>query len=119
MDIFIILAIGGVVLSAIGGLIWWVIVFLFVKKAVGAVGPVRHDLDYILPNIEALLRQAASTPTGQLPLNQQTEVMNMFMQAQNQMNQLDGLHRQRYENRVGELMSMGASAGIDWTPGSY
>ena len=116
MDIFIVLAIGGVVLSAIGGLIWWVIAFLFVKSAVGSA---QHDIDNILPNIEAILRQAANTPTGQLPLIQQTEVMNMFLQAQNQMSQLDGLHRQRYENRVGELMSMGASVGIDWSPGSY
>jgi hypothetical protein len=116
MDIFPIIVIIGVVLSAIGGTIWWVIVFLFVKTAVGSA---QHNLDNLLPNIEATLRQAAGTPTGQLPLNQQTEVMNMFLQAQNQMNQLDGLHRRRYENRVGELMSMGASVGIDWSPGSY
>ena len=116
MDIFPIIVIIGVVLSAIGGIIWWVIVFLFVKSAVGTA---QQDLDNLLPNIEAMLHQATSTPAGKLPLHQQTEVMNMFLQAQNQMNQMDGLYRQRYENRVGELMSMGASAGIDWSPGSY
>ena len=116
MDFFFLIVIIGAVLSAIGGIIWWVIVFLFVKSAVGSA---QRDLDNLLPNIEAMLRQAASTPTGELPPHQQTQVMNMLMQAQNQMNQLDGLYRQRYENRVGELMGMGASVGIDWSPGSY
>ena len=116
MDMFIVILIAGTVLSVIGGIIWWVIVFLCASSAVSAA---QHDLNSLLPNIEAMLHQAASTPTGKLPPQQQTQVMSMMLQAQNQMNQLDGLYRQRYENRVGELMNMGASVGIDWSPGSY
>lgn len=116
MDLFIWLVVIGVVLSAIGGIIWWVIVFLFVKSAVSAA---QRELDRLLPNIEGMLRQAANTPTGKLTGQQQAQIMNMMMRAQNQANQLDGLYRQRYENRVSELMGMGASVGIDWSPGNY
>jgi hypothetical protein len=116
MDFIIWLIIFGAVLSAIGGIIWWVIVFFFIKSAVSSA---QRDLDRLLPNIERMLRQATNTSTGQPDSQQQAQLMNMMMQAQNQMHQLDDLHRQRYENRVGDLMGMASSAGIDWTPGSY
>lgn len=40
----------------------------------------------------------------------------MMLQYRNQMAQLDRLHRDQYEVRLGELQSMAANAGIDWTP---
>ena len=43
----------------------------------------------------------------------------MMLQAQNRMHQLDDLSRQRYETRMADLGGMAASAGIDWSPGSY
>lgn len=116
MDFIIWMAIIGGVLSAIGGAIWWVIVFIFAKSAVRSA---QQDLDRLLPNIERMLRQAAHTPSRQLDSQQQAQLMNMMMQAQNQMHQLDGLHRQRYDLRVGELMGMASQAGIDWKPDSY
>lgn len=116
MDLIIWLIIVGAVLSAFGGIIWWVIVFFFIKSAVSSA---QRDLDRLLPGIERMLRQSTDTSGGQLDSQQQAQLINMMMQAQNQMQQLDGLHRQRYETRVGDLMGMAASAGIDWTPGSY
>jgi len=116
MDFVFWLVILGVVLSAIGGIIWWVIVFFFIKSAVSSA---QRDLDRLLPNIERMLTQATNTPSGQLGSQQQAQLMNMMTQAQNQMHQLDDLHRQRYETRAGDLMGMASSAGIDWTPGSY
>ena len=43
----------------------------------------------------------------------------LLMQAQNQMTQINDISRQRYETRIGELSGMAASAGFDWSPGSY
>jgi hypothetical protein len=116
MDLMLLFVIIGVVLSAIGGIIWWVIVFFFIGSAVRSV---QRDLDRVLPNIELMLSQAADTPSGQLNSQQKAQIVNMMMRAQNQMGQLDGIYRQRYETRVGDLMGMASAAGIDWTPGSY
>jgi len=40
----------------------------------------------------------------------------MILQYHNQMAQLDRLHQAQYEARLGELQSIAANAGIDWTP---
>lgn len=116
MDFIILLVIFGVVLSAIGGIIWWVVVFFFIGSAVRSA---QRNLDQLLPNMELMLSQAVGTPSGHLNSQQQAQIVNMMMQAQNQMSQLDGIYRQRYETRVGDLMGMASAAGIDWTPGSY
>jgi hypothetical protein len=44
------------------------------------------------------------------------QLATMFLQYRNQMAQLDQLHQARYEARLGELQSMAANAGLDWTP---
>lgn len=116
MDIILWIIIIGAMLSALCGVIWWIIVFFSVNSAATSA---QRDLDRLLPNIEYMLRQAPNTSYGQLNPHQQAKLVNMMMKAQNQMHQLEGLHRQHYENRVGELMSMASSAGIDCTAGSY
>jgi hypothetical protein len=116
MDFFFWLIILGVVLSAIGGLIWWIIVFFFVKSAVGIA---QRELDRLLPDIEMMLQQASHSPSGRFGAHQKSNLVSMMLQAQNQVQQLNGLHRQRYENRVGDLMGMAAQAGIDFSPGSF
>ena len=57
--------------------------------------------------------------SGQMSPQQKAQIAQMLTQANTHMNQLNDLSRQRYENRVGDLMGMAASAGIDWTPGSF
>jgi TolA-binding protein len=103
------------VISMIGGVLWWVFFFVAVTTSVRNV---QQNLNQLLPSLEQQLRQANAAP-GQINASQQANILQMLMQAQNQMHQLDGIHRMRYENRVGDLMGMAANAGIDWRPGDY
>ncbi len=111
MDIFYWIMILGVV-SMVGGVLWWVFFFFAVTSAARSA---QHNLNQLLPSLEQQLRRINTAP-GHINASQQANIMQMLMQAQNQMHQLDGIHRMRYENRVGELMGMAANAGIDWRP---
>jgi hypothetical protein len=113
MDFIIWLVIFGAVVSAIGGIIWWVIVFFIIKSGVRLA---QQNLDQLLPDIERMLRQTTNSLTGQLDSQQQALVVNMMMRAQNNMHQLDDLHRQRYEIRVGKIRGKASEIGIDLSP---
>jgi hypothetical protein len=64
----------------------------------------------------AQLNQMFQAAAGQMTPQQKSEFMQKLMQANMQMGQLDDLARQRYDNRMSDLMGMAGSAGIDWTP---
>jgi len=73
--------------------------------------------------IEAQLRQAeamakALSASGASPAQQRQllALLQALSSHSNQSSQLQGIYRQRYETRVGELMGMAASAGLDWKP---
>lgn len=131
---FITLLIGAAIASVVGPIIWFLVVALVVKKSydasvnIGATGFGSSELDALIVQLDQMIRaaNAASGPsptgapnTANLTPQQQLQIQTMLMQAQNQMTQLDNLGRQRYETRLADLTGMAASAGIDWTPGSY
>lgn len=115
MDIFFWVIVIAVVLSAVGGVIWWLVVILVVGAAVRQA---QRNLNSLLPEIERMLQQAQNMSPGQLKLHE-GEIVSKLMQARSQMSDLDGIHRARYENRMGELMGVASQAGIDWTPPPY
>ena len=131
---FIILIIGAVIASIVGPIMWILIAAFVVKKSlsastnIGATGFGNPDLDTLLVQLDQMIRAANAAPgrspggarnTANLSPQQQLQIQAMMMKAQNQMTQLDNLGRQRYETRMADLSGMAASAGIDWTPGSY
>ncbi len=131
---FITLLIVAAIASVVGPIIWFLVVAFVVKKSydasanIGATGFGSSELDALIVQLDQMIRaaNAASGPsptgapnTANLTPQQQLQIQTMLMQAQNQMTQLDNLGRQRYETRLADLSGMAASAGIDWTPGSY
>ena len=106
----VILIIGGVV--SVAGFIIWIVFFVWLAKS--AFKQAESQLGQLLPQIDQMLKAA-----DQMSPQQKNQIAQMLMQANTQMGQLNDLSRQRYENRVGELMGMAANAGIDWTPGSF
>ena len=102
-------------LSMIGGIAWCV----FILSSVFSVSrSAEQNLNQLLPNLEQQLRQANYIKPVNMRASQQAQILQMIMQTQNQMHQLDDIHRMRYENRVGHLMGMAANVGIDWNPGN-
>src|SRR2546430_14648017 len=98
MEIFFVLFIIFAVLSALGSLAGWVFVIWLAKKAVtAAVG----NLDSLLPQITAQLHAYRSMPPAQRG-NKNQEIVAMMLKAQQQMRQINDVHRARYEAKVGE-----------------
>jgi ElaB/YqjD/DUF883 family membrane-anchored ribosome-binding protein len=87
----------------------------FVWLAKKSLSGAQRDLNRILPNLEQLICSYSTLPPGQ-QMQQRMEIMNMLTQANNQMRNLQDIHRQRYDLRMSELQGMAADAGIDWTP---
>src|SRR5688572_27119839 len=98
-----------VFLSIIGSLLWWV---FWIGLAIYAATKACQSLDAMLPDLEALLRQAQTVPLHQRPVIQ-NEITRRMAEANRQMSQLKDLQRQQYEVRVGELYGIAAEAGID------
>lgn len=73
------------------------------------------QLDTLLPQIEAQLRNYQNLPAAQR-MGQNPQLAAMLLKAQNEMRQIDALHKARYETRVGDIAGMAASAGIDFKP---
>lgn len=136
---FLVLIIAAPILTVSGWLVWVVIFGFIVKKGFDSVassntsssfgGGVGYgDLDALFAQLDQALRAAAASYGGpgasgarlqNLSPQQQLQIQTMLMQAQNRMAQTDALSQQRYETRMADLSGMVASAGIDWTPGSY
>jgi len=115
MDILFVMIIVSAVLGVLGYAAWF---FFFVWLAKKTFSAVQRDLDRMLPNLEQLIRSYSNLPADQ-QAQLKMQIMNMMMQANNQMRNMQDLNRQRYEVRMGELQGMAASAGLDWTPPSY
>jgi predicted PurR-regulated permease PerM len=101
-------------MSAVVAVIWWVVVIWIAKKAIQNS---KKVLNQIFPQLELTLTNVIQ---GYRELNpeQKAQIIQMFRQANTHMRQLKDLSRQRYDTKMGELMSMAGSAGIDWTPPS-
>jgi hypothetical protein len=103
------------VLSVLGTVAWWVFVFWAGKKALTAM---VGSLDSLLPQIEAQLQAYRNLPPAQRA-GQEQQIVAMMFKMNQQMRQIESLHRSRYEARAGEIASMAASAGISYTPPSW
>jgi hypothetical protein len=111
MDFFFVFFIA-IVLSAIVGALWWVLIAVGIFKVVSAASR-RFEGD--LQATERLLQQLGQAQ-GSGRLAMQTQIMNRLMQVNTQYGQLQDLERQRYDVRMGDLAGMAANAGIDWRP---
>ena len=81
----------------------------------------KNDIEALLTAIHKQIASASSTggvrrPAGGMHQPPPPQLMAMMLQYRNQMAQLDQLHQAQYDVRMGELQSMAANAGIDWTP---
>jgi hypothetical protein len=90
----------------------------FVWLAKAASRNAERDLNQMLYQLQGMLSHVPQGAVSQLSSQKKAEIAQMLMQAKSQMGQLDDLARQRYEVRVGDLMGVASSAGIDWTPPS-
>jgi len=114
MEFLIVLfIIAAVVLPLLGWLVW-IVFFVWLAKL--GLGAAERQMNAVLRNLEPALRQASENGIDQLDAGTQAQIMSMLMQARTQMSQMDDLSRQRYDARMGDLMGMAASAGIDWSP---
>ena len=103
------------VIGAIGSIAWWVFLIWAGAKLFSAA---TRDLDRVFPQVEAALRQYQKMPAGQRPAND-PRIAALMMQMNRGLRDIDAVHRARYETRVGEISSMAAQAGIDFTPPSW
>ncbi len=138
--LFIILVIVAPILSILGWLFWLVLGGWVAKKSFypvvsqdvvswsrgGRLG--GSDLDVLLSQLDQAFRSGSAGHENlgsnfgafnNLSADQPFQIQGMMLKAQSHMAQMDAIGRQRYDNRISELSSMAASAGIDWTPGSY
>lgn len=99
-------------LGVIGYAAWFVFFVWLAKKAISAS---QRDLERLLPNLEQLLKAHSNLPANQR-MQQMAQIQRMMMQANTHMSQMNDIQRQRYDVRMGELMSTASSAGINWTP---
>jgi len=106
--LFWIIVIGAV--SVITSIAFWALLAFGLFKVVkGANAQFEQQLQQALQ----LGRQLQSLP----PQQRATASMQMsaaLMNLNTQMRQFDRLQQQKYEMRMGELMGMASSAGIDW-----
>jgi hypothetical protein len=107
-----------IICAVLGALGYAARFFFFVWPMKKTFSVVQRDLDRMLPNLEQRTRSHSNLPANQ-QAQQKMQIMNMMIQANNQMRNLQDLNRQRYEVRMGELQRMTASAGLDWKPPSY
>ncbi len=114
-DSFTYLVVILVVLGVLGTIVRWAIFIFSAKRTFDAL---RRNLDQQIPDLQRMIQLFSTLPPGQRP-QMQAAILGQFGHMQSQMNQLEGLRRQQYEVKVGELQGMAASAGLDWTPPSY
>lgn len=69
--------------------------------------------------LEAQLRQAAELGKNRGNSDALVAMLNHLSRQMAGAGQLEGLRRQQYENKVGELMGIAASAGLDWKPPGF
>lgn len=110
-DLFFWIIVLGAV-SVIGSIAWWTLVaFGLFKVAQVANAQFEQQLQQALQ----LGRQLQSLPPQQRA-SASTQMSAALMNLNTQMRQFDQLQQQKYETRMGELMGMASSAGIDWRP---
>jgi hypothetical protein len=105
----------GAVLSAFGSLVWWIFVILVARKAVSSSA---SEMEQLFKRMAQEIQSVSHLPRSERAAHQ-PDIAALMLRANTQMRQLDNLARQRYETRMGDLMSQAAQAGISWTPPSY
>ncbi len=107
MTFVIILIVLGI-LSAIGTVLWWVLV---IWAGVKAWQSVAKQLDSQMLDVNKLIEQAAAA-SGRRRSGLESQISLKLLNAQRQMRDLDNLHRQQYEVKVGEMQGLAARHGI-------
>ena len=107
MDWLIILAIGGLVVSVVGSLLWWGFM-IYLASNVPRV--TQLDFEANLRQLEELIRQAQQS--GVDPRLQEQYFIQMG-KAQTQFGQLDSLSQQGLDGRLSDISGVAASAGFD------
>jgi hypothetical protein len=109
--LFILLVIGAIVVGILSYVIWIVFFVWAVKKGI-------ESLQADMTRAQQLLQQYQFLPPPS-QAQMRPEILQLLTQANAHLQQMDSLRRQRYDLKVGELHSMAAQAGIDWTPPPY
>jgi hypothetical protein len=112
---FITIIIGMIVVGALASAAWWAFIIFFGVKAFKHIA---RNLDSQIPTLQQQIRRF-STMSGLQQQTMRPDIIAALSRMNSQLGQLDAIHRQRYELRMGELQGMAANAGIDWTPPPY
>jgi len=105
---FIIIVIVLAMVSAIGSVLWWV---LLIYLGLQAWRRIAKQLDVQAVDMQRLIRQAGSVSVPQRKKLEGALSIQM-MNFQQRMRELDNVHRQRYELKASEIQSMAASHGL-------
>lgn len=114
MDWFIYLIIIAVVVVVIGWictiLFWGGLAFLGFK----AVKNYQREMNAIMKQFQASLSDVQTNYGGQgIPPEVQQQILNQFLQAQQQLGQFDNLSSQKHDLFVSDMLGQASSAGID------
>lgn len=110
-DLFFWMSLAAIV-SMIGSLLWWALLIFGIFTGAKYL---NRQFEQQLRSTEALQQQWAQMNPEERGVKQ-AQLAQALSQLNQRFGQLDDIARQRYDNRVGDLMGMASSAGIDWHP---
>lgn len=100
------------IVPMIGSLLWWALLIFGIFKGAKYL---NRQFEQQLRMTEALQQQWVQM-SSQERAAKAAQMAQALSQLNQRFGQLDDIARQRYDNRVGDLMGMAGSAGIDWHP---
>ena len=104
-----------IIISGVISLTGWIVWVVFVLKGANKTAmQAEQDLNLMLSQMEGMMQYKPEKDKQIMSLKQQTDITNMFIKAQMQINQIDNPTRSNYESRIENLQGIAASAGIDW-----
>jgi hypothetical protein len=131
LDVFVAVFVIMMVVGFLGWIVWIVVVVRAAKKIASGL---MSELNSVMPELEKMAQEIQDqvNATGSQSVISESDkqqfaarliraaaLMNQLNQRQAQYRQLNQLGTQRYRQRLGELHSVAAQAGIDWSPPRY
>ena len=95
-------------ISIVGTVLWWLWIAWAAHKTIAAGSVQAPDIDTLLQELTREIQSQATTG------RRSPQLGGLVADVRRRMRDMDALQRGRIENRVAELSTMAASAGIEW-----
>lgn len=109
--LLILLVVAVIVVGALSYVVWIVFFVWAVKKGIESM---QADMN----RAQQLIQQYRLSPPA-AQAHMRPDILALLAKSNAHLQQMDSLRRQQYDLKVGELQSMAAQAGINWTPPPY